>query len=200
MRRAFLLGGSAAFVTFLLPRAGRASASARPAGDTAPRRLSLRHAATGATFEGPWHDGAAPDPAAMRDLSAALADPGCTPPLPFDPATITLVWEIASRAGLGELDIRSGYRTPQVNQRVHGAGDSLHVRASAIDLGVPRDRLGMVTEMAQLLGRGGVGVYARRSFLHLDTGPVRRWGDGGQANRREEALARIAEAWARDGR
>ena len=200
MRRAFLLGGGAALVTFILPRAGRASAVPRMAGDAAPRRLALRHAASGATFEGPWHDGAAPDPAAMRDLSAALADPGCTPPLPFDPATITLVWEIASRAGLGELDIRSGYRTPQVNQRVHGAGDSLHVRASAIDLGVPRDRLGMVTEMAQLLGRGGVGVYARRSFLHLDTGPVRRWGDGGQANRREEALARIAEAWARDGR
>ena len=190
MRRAFLLGGSAAFVTFLLPRASRAST---------PKRLALRHAATGATFAGPWHDGAAPDPAAMRDLSATLADPGCTPPLPFDPATIALVWEIASRAGLGELDIRSGYRTPQVNRRVHGAGDSLHVRASAIDLGVPRGRLGMVAEMAQLLGAGGVGVYARSSFLHLDTGPVRRWGDGGQGNRREDALARIAEAWGRGG-
>ena len=191
MRRAFLLGGGAAFVTFILPRAGRASA---------PKRLALRHAATGATFAGPWHDGAAPDPAAMRDLSAALADPGCTPPLPFDPDTIALVWEIASRAGLGELDIRSGYRTAQVNHRVHGAGDSLHVRASAIDLGVTRDRLGMVAEMARRLGRGGVGVYAGRSFVHLDTGPVRAWGDGGQANRREEALARIAEAWGHGGR
>lgn len=190
MRRAFLLGGGAAFVTFLLPRAGRASA---------PRRLALRHAATGATFAGPWHDGAAPDPAAMHDLSAALADPGCTPPLAFDPDTIALVWDIASRAGLGELDIRSGYRTPQVNRRVHGAGDSLHVRASAIDLGVPRGRLGMVAEMAQRLGAGGVGVYARSSFLHLDTGPVRRWGDGGETNRREDALARIAEAWGRGG-
>jgi hypothetical protein len=57
----------------------------------------------------------------------------------------------------------------------------------------------MVAEMAQRLGAGGVGVYARSSFLHLDTGPVRRWGDGGQANRREEALSRIAEAWGRGG-
>lgn len=191
MRRAFLLGGGAAFVTFILPRAGWARV---------PKRLALRHAATGATFAGPWHDGAAPDPAAMRDLSDALADPGCTPPLPFDPATIALVWEIASRAGLGELEIRSGYRTPQVNRRVHGAGDSLHIRACAIDLGVPRERLGMVAEMAQRLGRGGVGVYARRSFVHLDTGPVRHWGDGAQVARREDALARIAEAWGRGGR
>ena len=190
MRRAFLLGGGAAFVSFILPRA---------AGASAPKRLALRHAATGATFSGPWHDGAAPDPAAMLDLSAALADPGCTPPLPFDPGTIALVWEIASRAGLGKLDIRSGYRTPLVNRRVHGAEDSLHLRASAIDLGVPRHRLATVAELAQRLGGGGVGVYARRSFLHLDTGAVRRWGDGSPASRREDALARIAEAWRRGG-
>jgi uncharacterized protein YcbK (DUF882 family) len=135
----------------------------------------------------------------MLDLSAALADPGCTPPLPFDPGTIALVWEIASRAGLGKLDIRSGYRTPLVNRRVHGAEDSLHLRASAIDLGVPRHRLATVAELAQRLGGGGVGVYARRSFLHLDTGAVRRWGDGSPASRREDALARIAEAWRRGG-
>jgi uncharacterized protein YcbK (DUF882 family) len=200
MRRAFLLGGSAAFATFILPRATAARPPARPAGDAVPRRLALRHTATGATFAGPWHDGAAPDPAAMRDLSAALADPGCTPPLPFDPDTIALVWEIASRARLGEVEIRSGYRTPQVNRRAHGASDSLHVRASAVDLGVPRDRLGLVAEMAVRLGGGGVGVYARRSFVHLDSGPVRRWSDGGEATRREDALARIAEAWGRGER
>jgi hypothetical protein len=69
-----------------------------------------------------------------------------------------------------------------------------------VDLGVPRDRLGLVAEMAVRLGGGGVGVYARRSFVHLDSGPVRRWGDGGEATRREDALARIAEAWGRGER
>jgi uncharacterized protein YcbK (DUF882 family) len=87
-----------------------------------------------------------------------------------------------------------------MNRRVHGAGDSLHVHASAVDLAVPRDRLGMVAEMAVRLGAGGGGVYARRSFVHRDSGPVRRWGDGGDANRREDALARIPEAWGRGGR
>jgi uncharacterized protein YcbK (DUF882 family) len=191
MRRTFLLGGGAAFATFVLPRAARAAA---------PRRIALRHAATGARFEGPWHDGSAPDPAAMAELSAALADPGCVPPLPFDPDTITLVWEVASRTRLGALDIHSGYRTPQVNRRVQGAGDSQHIRASAMDIGVPRGRLAAVAELALQLKRGGVGVYAQRGFVHLDSGPVRSWSDAGRADPREEALARIAQAWGRGRR
>jgi uncharacterized protein YcbK (DUF882 family) len=191
MRRTFLFGGGAAFAALILPRA---------AGANAPRRIALRHAATGARFEGPWHDGRVPDPGAMRDLSAALADPGCVPPLPFDPDTIALVWEVASRTRLGDLDIHSGYRTPQVNQRVQGAGDSQHIRASAVDVGVPRGRLAAVAETALRLKRGGVGVYARRGFVHLDSGPVRSWSDGGRADPREEALSRIAAAWGRAGR
>ena len=188
MRRTFLIGGAAALSNLILaPRAGAA-----PVG----RRIALRHVATGARFDGPWHDGRAPDPAAMRELSAALADPGCEPPLPFDPDAIALVWEVAARTRLGALDIHSGYRTPQVNRRVQGAGDSLHTRASAVDLGVPRGRLAAVTETARLLGRGGIGVYARRSFVHLDTGPVRSWSDGAGTTPEEERLARMARAWA----
>jgi len=50
------------------------------------------------------------------------------------------------------------------------------------------------------LGRGGVGIYAQRGFVHLDSGPVRQWGDvpsGGAAPRPPaDPLARMAEAWA----
>ena len=186
MRRTFLFGGAAALSILTLATPARASAG---------RRLALRHAATGARFEGVWHDGRAPDPGAMRELSLALADPGCEPPLPFEPDTIALVWEVAARTRLGDLDIRSGYRTPQVNRRVHGAGDSLHIRASAVDLGVPRGRLAAVAETALSLGRGGVGVYARRAFVHLDTGSVRSWSDAGQLDLGDDPVARVARAW-----
>jgi uncharacterized protein YcbK (DUF882 family) len=188
MRRTFLLGGAAAFSLFLT-RAPQAAT---------PRRLSLRHSGTGARFDGPWHDGQAPDPGAMRDLSAALADPGCDPPVPFDPDTIALMWEVATRTRLANLDIHSGYRTPRVNRQIQGAGDSQHLRASAVDIGVPGGRLPAVSETALKLGRGGVGVYRRRGFVHLDTGPVRSWSDGGsRANPREDTLSRIAAEWRR---
>lgn len=162
------------------------------------RRLTLRHAATGARFEGPWHDGRIPDPGAMRELSAVLADPGASPPRAFDAETIGIVWEVATQAGLeGPLEIRSGYRTPLVNHRVHGAGDSQHLRASAVDLGVPAGRLTAAAETALRLGRGGVGLYRRRSFIHLDSGVVRHWSDGGggRTEPMDQRMARIAAEW-----
>lgn len=193
MRRSFILGGAAALTTLILPQRSHASQS---------RRIALRHSGTGVRFEGPWHDGRAPDQRAMAELSQALADPHCHPARPFDAETIEIAWEVAQRTRLGLLEVHSGYRTPQVNRAVHGAGDSQHLRASAVDIGVPSGRLPAVTEAALQLGRGGVGVYRRRGFVHLDSGTVRSWSDGGglprrAANPRDEALERIAAAWRR---
>jgi uncharacterized protein YcbK (DUF882 family) len=179
------------------------------------RRLAIRHAATGARFTGPWHDGRMADPRAMADLSNVLADTRTGAVLPFDPAAIEVLWEVARRAGLdGELTILSGYRTPETNTAVHGAGDSQHLRAGAVDVMLPAERLPAVAEQALLLGRGGVGVYPARGFVHLDSGPVRRWGDmpgelaglppmamaaGGRPRTRLnltfDPLASMAEAW-----
>lgn len=189
MRRSFLAAGTAALTTFLLPRLSQADGL---------RRIALRHAASGARFDGPWHDGRRPDPGAMAELSAVLADPGATPPLAFDPGTIDIVWQVAMQAGLdGPLEIRSGYRTPQINRRAHGAGDSLHLRASAVDLSIPAARLALALDAALKLGRGGVGAYRRRSFLHLDSGAVRYWSDGtvSAADPQAQRVAHIAAEW-----
>ncbi|MGG5820860.1 YcbK family protein [Falsiroseomonas sp. HW251] len=192
MRRSFLLGGTAAFCTLLLPRAGRAADA---------KRITLKHQGTGARFNGIWHDGRRADPQAMADLSACLADAGCNPPLPFDADTIEIVWEVAARTRLGEvLDVHSGYRTPAVNRAVNGAGDSQHLRAGAMDIGVPAGRLPAVAETALKLAKGGVGVYRTRGFVHLDSGPVRTWTDGGDGvpvdmSPRGRELSRIASAW-----
>jgi uncharacterized protein YcbK (DUF882 family) len=168
MRRALILGGAAAFATLVISRSAHASA----------RRITVKHAGSGATFDGVWHDGRAPDRSAMSDLSEALADPGC-PPRAFDPDAIAILWEVATRTRLaGALDVHSGYRTPQVNRAVQGAGDSQHLKASAVDLGVPAGRLPAAAEAALLLRKGGVGVYRSRGFIHLDSGPVRNWSDG----------------------
>jgi hypothetical protein len=53
------------------------------------------------------------------------------------------------------------------------------MRASAVDVGVPTGRLPAVADAALQLRKGGVGVYRSRGFIHLDSGPVRNWSDGG---------------------
>lgn len=190
MQRRFLVVGAAAFATLILPSTSRASQA---------RRIALRHSGTGARFEGIWHDGQAPDAVAMAELSQALADPGCEPARAFDPDTIELVWHVTQRTRMtGELEVRSGFRTPQANRRAQGAGDSLHLRASAVDLGIPAGRMPAVAEAALRLGRGGVGVYRQRGFIHLDSGPVRNWSDGAPRralSAREREIERIAAAW-----
>jgi len=164
-----------------------------------PRRLAFRHAATGATFNGPWHEA---DPVAMAELSAALADSSAIRPRPFDADAIGIVWEVSTSARLpSPLVVRSGYRTPAINAAVHGAGDSQHLRASALDVEVTAARMPAVAGIALALGRGGVGMYPSRGFLHIDSGPVRRWSETGARTVApvEDRIGRIAAAWQNPG-
>jgi uncharacterized protein YcbK (DUF882 family) len=187
MRRHFLTCGAAALALAFVGRPARADL---------PRSLTVRHAGTGARFAGPWHDGTRPDPVAMQELSEVLADQGATPARPFAAETLEILWELKLRTRVGpEIVISSGFRTPRVNRAAHGAGDSQHLRAAALDVDVPAGRLPAFAEAALRLGRGGVGLYPRRGFVHIDSGPVRSWRDGGAATQQEDRIARMAEAW-----
>jgi uncharacterized protein YcbK (DUF882 family) len=204
MHRRFILMGILASVTVAQGPAAAAPArrQAPRALLPAPRRLQLRHAATGARFSGPYFDGRAHDPVALAELSQVLADTRTGAVRPFDPRALDILWDVAQRAGAtGEAVILSGYRTPETNAALHGAGDSEHLRAGALDVHVPPERMERFGDTALQLARGGVGIYARRGFVHLDSGPVRRWGDvpdGAAPARpaRPDPLARMAEAWA----
>jgi len=215
-RRTVLLGAAAPVALACLANPARAAprqqAPSRRKTGPAARRLQLRHAHTGDRFSGPYHNGRTPDPAAMAELSLVLADSRTGAVRPFDPLALDHLWEAAQRAGLGgELLIYSGYRTPHTNALVDGAGDSQHLRAAALDVHVPAERLPGFVDAALRLGHGGVGVYANRGFVHLDSGPVRRWGDvpsdapppgappRGTASARAprpDPIGRMAEAWA----
>jgi uncharacterized protein YcbK (DUF882 family) len=213
-RRALLLGSvaSAAFAASAAdaaPTATRQGAPRRHRGPPA-RRLQLKHAHTGARFSGPYHDGRTHDLAAMADLSLVLADSRTGAVRPFDPRAIDVLWEVGQKAGTaGEFLIFSGYRTPETNALVDGAGDSQHLRAAALDVHVPAERMEGFVETALRAGLGGVGIYAGRGFVHLDSGPVRRWGDipanapvavaarvATAPRAPQDPLARMAEAWA----
>lgn len=75
------------------------------------------------------------------------------------------------------LVLTSGFRTSQSNQTTEGAvRDSLHLQGRAADIRCPGLDSLTLARMAVVLQMGGVGFYPGRDFVHIDDGPVRRWG------------------------
>lgn len=75
----------------------------------------------------------------------------------------------------------SAYRSPETNkmlsQKSSGvAKKSLHMQGMAIDIRVPGVDLKDLHAAALALQGGGVGLYSKSNFVHLDVGRVRRWG------------------------
>jgi uncharacterized protein YcbK (DUF882 family) len=101
----------------------------------------------------------------------------------MDPQLFDQMHRIRQLLGTGAAyEVISGYRCPETNDRLRSrrkqsgvARHSLHMEGRAIDVrlvGVPLPEL---RDAALYLQAGGVGYYAGSDFVHLDTGPVRRW-------------------------
>lgn len=75
--------------------------------------------------------------------------------------------------------VTNGYTTVSTNERLqitHGAAKgSRHKEGKAIDChSSVVDEL-TLARLAVHFGAGGVGLYPERRFVHIDSGPVRRW-------------------------
>jgi uncharacterized protein YcbK (DUF882 family) len=80
----------------------------------------------------------------------------------------------------GEIHVISGYRSPEYNAQLvrrsrRVAQHSLHVQGQALDFYIPGIKIREMRDAALKLQYGGVGVYSRAKFIHLDCGPFRTW-------------------------
>lgn len=89
---------------------------------------------------------------------------------------------VTGRAGVtsGVLVI-SGYRTAGSNAMLRGRSEavalqSFHLLGQAVDFRIVGMPCGVAAGIAWAIGMGGVGLYGEE-FVHVDTGPRRRWGD-----------------------
>lgn len=83
--------------------------------------------------------------------------------------------------GKGPMHVLSGYRTPETNaklrRRSNGvAKNSLHIEGRAVDFYLPGVPVNTLRSASVDLNAGGVGIYSKSGFIHIDTGAVRRWG------------------------
>lgn len=154
----------------------RGAAAAEP---SLTRRLKLKNAHTGETFDGPYRDEEGPIPNAIADLAQFLRDHHADKVGPVDVAALDFLADVMAATGQREATLLSAYRTPETNRmlaaRSFGVAEkSQHLLGRAVDVAFDR-RLADAETTARRMQRGGVGWYPRSHFIHLDSGPTRSW-------------------------
>jgi uncharacterized protein YcbK (DUF882 family) len=176
-RREFLKGcGLLAGAMVLAP--GQVLASPTVRGE---RIVSFVHTHTGERLTLPyWGDGTYL-PASLSRVESFLRDFRTGERHVIDPALLDQLHDLRMATGSSApFQVISGYRSPQTNAALRAGGGgqasrSLHMQGRAIDVRLADVRSSVLRDAALELGRGGVGYYHGPDFVHVDTGPVRRW-------------------------
>jgi uncharacterized protein YcbK (DUF882 family) len=99
----------------------------------------------------------------------------------IDVGLLNLLHDIRSKLESPEpYHVISGYRSPATNATLAAkssgvAKRSLHMRGMAVDVRLPGRDLRHLRRAAMAMKRGGVGLYAKSNFVHLDVGRPRYW-------------------------
>ncbi len=147
------------------------------------RTLQLYNVHTRETFEGVYFREGAYLPEARKALDWLLRDHHAEVAGAIDLQVFDLLWRLGARylrarAHDVVINIHSAYRTEATNNgmRPEGAAwNSLHKAGRAVDVSVQGYGMSFLANHALNIGAGGVGLYWRARFVHLDTGPPRRW-------------------------
>lgn len=100
----------------------------------------------------------------------------------MDPKLFDLLYALRQRLdSKAPIELISAYRSPKTNAKLAAnssgvAKRSLHMQGRATDIRLPERDLKALHQAALALQAGGVGLYSKSGFIHVDTGRVRRWG------------------------
>jgi uncharacterized protein YcbK (DUF882 family) len=145
------------------------------------RTIELVNFHTGEWWTGPfWRDGRHVDDS-VRAISHLMRDHRSGAVRRIDTNLLDFLWLVRRRLGSAEpWRILSGFRAPATHAALqrsdrNAARRSLHVEGRALDAALADRTAVAVARAARRERHGGVGLYARRGFVHLDSGPVRYW-------------------------
>ncbi|GGO80626.1 membrane protein [Marinobacterium nitratireducens] len=176
--------------TFLKTLAGTAMGLAGTSAIGAPlvknpaleRKLTLNNLHTGEKLTAVYWAGGDYQLEALKEIDHVLRDHRSGTSIEMDRQLFDLLYMLQRDIGLHkEFQIISGYRSPETNAKLRQqssgvAKKSYHMLGKALDIRVPGVPLRDLQHKALSLKSGGVGYYAKSNFIHVDVGPVRRWG------------------------
>lgn len=130
-------------------------------------------------------------PGALDNLSQFLRDKHNDEVKSYDPRTFDVLHTMLRKLNspTSVIEILCGYRTKETNDALRESGTtnaaehSEHIEANALDIRVPGIPAVRLRDAALSLGAGGVGYYPKGQFVHVDTGPVRKWTFAGRRAR-----------------
>ncbi len=169
-----MVGSGALAASAIMPAAASLAA-------TGERRLSFYQLHTGEKLDLPYWIEGAYVPEALKEINALLRDFRTSEVQPIDVRLLDLLHTLRGAVGSEEpFHVISGYRSPKTNKRLASSGGgvarrSLHMKGEAIDVRLPGQRLRDLHRAAVRMKRGGVGLYSKSRFVHLDVGRVRYW-------------------------
>ncbi|MCW8126763.1 DUF882 domain-containing protein [Microbulbifer halophilus] len=163
-----------------------ATAAAVSAGPTlaragTSRTLKMRNLHTGERLNAAFWSNGDYSSSGLKRFNRLLRDHRANETTRMDPELFDLIHKLKEKLNFnGEIEIISGYRSAKTNAMLRSrsggvAKRSYHTRGMAIDLRMPGVPLSKVRRAALDLKVGGVGYYPKSNFVHVDTGPVRRW-------------------------
>lgn len=174
-RRQFLTFSLAAAATVVAaPAIGRAKAF--------ERQISFHSLHTGESLKAVYWAGGEYIAETLRDIDRLLRDHRTGDVTTMDPKLVDALHALHRRLGSREpYHLISGYRSPKTNAMLRGksngvAKKSYHMKGQAVDVALPDREIGQLHRAALDLKAGGVGLYTKSGFVHLDTGRVRSWG------------------------
>ena len=144
--------------------------------------LRMRHLHTGETLRVANDAALDRPPVFLATLNHFLRDHYSGDQARMDPALLDQICCLhRTLQGAGDIEVISGYRSAATNDRLRRRGGgvasrSQHVLGRALDLRMTGVPLTLLRDAALDMRAGGVGFYPESNFLHIDTGPVRRWG------------------------
>lgn len=179
-RRNFLrmIGG----LTAGLAVSSSALANKMTSSHTAKREMAFYHLHTGESLETSTYANGDFSVQSLKEVNHLLRDHRTDEVIDIDTQLLSLLGDLKQLLGTSKpFHIISGYRSPATNnmlsQKSNGvAKKSLHMQGKAIDIRIPGMDAKQVQKGALALQGGGVGLYSKSDFVHLDVGDVRYWG------------------------
>ncbi len=162
--------------------AGIAFPGLSQAAQSADRQLSFHHLHTGEKLKLTYWEAGQYVPESLREINQLLRDFRTGEHHRIDPRLFDLLYGLQTKLGSkGSFEIISAYRSPKTNEMLRHSSSgvakkSLHMQGQAIDIRLAGVDLKHLHQAALQAKVGGVGLYSRSNFIHVDTGRVRTWG------------------------